>query len=136
MKHTVLFLALLFAATATACSRSDGGYQSASDQPSAEASTVGAPTDDCQDFTGKAKFGIDIADYAFTPPCITADGSASITVNNGDSVDHTFTIDGTQVDATVPAGEIFNGESAGLKPGEYEFHCRFHPSMTGTLTVN
>ena len=38
---------------------------------------------------------------------------------------------------TGPAGETFNGEpvSGVLEPGTYDFFCRFHPSMTGTITV-
>ena len=39
----------------------------------------------------------------------------------------TFTIDGTQVDVRINGGQTFNGESAGLAPGAYRFHCKILP---------
>ena len=38
---------------------------------------------------------------------------------------------------TIAAGETFNGEpvSGVVAPGTYDFRCRFHPAMTGTVTV-
>lgn len=130
----VVVLAVLLVSAGVACSKST---TSATSQPSAvaSASTGGGAASGCPDLSADNPFLITIQNMAFHPSCLTASSSASITIVNMDSVDHTFTIDGTQVDVTIAAGQTFNGESAGLKPGTYTFHCKIHPSMTGTITV-
>ena len=60
---------------------------------------------------------VTIQDLAFTPDCFAAASASSITIENKDTVTHTFTIDGTQVDVSIDGGQTFNGESAGLDPG-------------------
>ena len=42
---------------------------------------------------------------------------------------------GSEVDVAIQGGTTFNGESAGLAPGTYPFHCKIHPTMTGTVIV-
>jgi plastocyanin len=92
---------------------------------------------DCADLTAGDTFTITTVDFAFEPSCFTARADQGITIVNEDSADHTFTIAGTEIDVTIPAGETFNGESVSgvLEPGTYDFACRIHPSMTGTVTV-
>jgi plastocyanin len=87
------------------------------------------------DLSGDDPFTISIENFRWSPDCVMASGSASITVINDDAVDHTFTIPGTQVDAPLPGNQTFNGESAALAPGTYEFVCTIHPAITGTIIV-
>ncbi len=125
----VLSLALV----GTACSKSNTG--GASGSPTGAGSGSGCTEANAVDLTADNPFTITVKDFAFTPDCFKAASASSITIVNNDSVDHTFTIDGTQVDAPLPAGQTFNGESAGLAPGTYAFHCKIHTQMTGTIIV-
>jgi plastocyanin len=55
-------------------------------------------------------------------------------VKNNDPVDHTFTVTGTSIDIAASGGGG-GSATATLEPGDYEFHCRIHSTMKGTLTV-
>ncbi len=127
MRKSFIVLLAIVAMAGAACSKSGGS------------SAAGEPTDTggpaCSDLSGDNPFTITIHDFAFDPSCLTAASASAITVINEDSADHTFTMDDTQVDVTIAAGETFNGESAGLAPGDYHFHCKLHPTMTGMMTV-
>ncbi len=117
----------------TACSKNDSGGTGGS--PSGAGSASGCTDANAVDLTADNPFTITVKDFAFNPNCFKAASTSSITIVNNDSVDHTFTIDGTQVDAPLPAGQTFNGESAGLAAGTYQFHCKIHPQMTGSVIV-
>jgi len=134
MRKYLVVLVVLVVSTGFACSKSTPSATSGS-SPAASVAGGGETAAACPDLSADNPFVITIQNMTFEPSCFTAAGSSSITIVNMDSVDHTFTIDGTQIDVTIAAGETFNGESAGLKPGEYTFHCKIHPSMTGTVTV-
>lgn len=75
--------------------------------------------------------------YQFTPAKITVKQGDTITVSDTNpSTPHTFTITGTDIDvANDPMGS--QDVTIDLKPGTYDFFCRFHEGqgMTGTLTV-
>jgi plastocyanin len=87
------------------------------------------------DLSGDEPFTVTIENFAYDPPCFTASAASTITIENKDSVTHTFSIDGTQVDATINGLETFNGESPRLARGSYDFYCKLHPTMTGTIIV-
>lgn len=87
------------------------------------------------DLSGDDPFTVTIQDFAYDPPCFVAASTSTITIENKDGTPHTFSIDGTQVDVTIDGGKTFNGESAGLAPGSYDFYCKIHPTMTGTVIV-
>jgi plastocyanin len=73
--------------------------------------------------------------FAFTPTDVQARSGSEILIQNANaSTTHSFTVDGTSIDVTLEPGTT---ESAhiDLDPGTYLFHCRYHASMTGTLTV-
>lgn len=128
----LMFVVAAMALAVTACSGDDGGGATTS-----PGTTDGGASSDCVDLSSGDTFTITIAEFEFVPDCFTAKATQGITIENQDGADHTFTINDTQVDITVAAGETFNGDpvSGTLGPGTYDFRCRFHPSMTGTVTV-
>jgi len=70
----------------------------------------------------------------FTFSAAPARRGATVTVVNGDGVDHTVTADagGFNVKARGGASVSFR---APARPGTYTFFCSIHPEMTGTLVV-
>lgn len=130
MRRTLVVVMVVFAVTGAACSSGgDGG--SDGDGPSADCTA-----DNAVDLTGDDPFTVTIQDVAFHPGCFSARSASSITIENKDDVNHTFTIDGTQVDVPIGGGQTFNGEPAGLAPGTYPFRCRIHSTMKGTVIVS
>jgi plastocyanin len=89
--------------------------------------------DACADLTGSATFTITLKDNVFDPTCATAERSQGLTLTNEGGINHTFTIDGTQVDVEVPAGETSNLEpiNDALEAGTYTVYCRFHGTPDG-----
>jgi len=104
---------------------------------SGDAPGGGTADPSCVDLTSGDTFTITITDFAFGPSCLTVKASQGISIVNEDAADHTFTITGTQIDVTVPAGQTVNAEAVSgvVEPGTHDFFCRLHPSMTGTITV-
>ena len=135
MRKTLVVLISLTALAGAACS-SGGDDSGGSTGATGATSAAGCTADNATDLTGDDPFVVTIQDLAFSPDCFAAKSASSITIENKDSVTHTFTIDGTQVDVSINGGETFNGESAGLDPGTYPFHCKIHSSMTGTVIVS
>ena len=73
--------------------------------------------------------------FAFAPTAIEAKSGSEISVENANAgTPHTFTVDGTAIDLELSPGDV-EDVTIDLDPGAYDFHCRFHASMTGTLTV-
>ena len=91
----------------------------------------------CVDESGPSVFALVMKNTSFHPNCVIARSEQSIQIGNQDGVLHNFSITGTQVDVDVQPGKTFNGESAGLQPGTYQFFCKYHKSvgMTGTVVV-
>jgi plastocyanin len=123
MKRFGLFLAAmcLVAAFATAC----GGSSSTSEQ----SKTGSAPA-----MTGPAAATITIAGMGYGQP-VTVPPGAQVALKNNDSVEHSVTSDAAgkfSVDVEANGGGTL---TAPTEPGQYAFHCKYHPSMHGTLTV-
>jgi plastocyanin len=134
MKNTVKKLALfgaamfLVAAVATAC----GGSGTTEKTSSATATATASPTASAPATAGAAT--ITIAKMNFGEP-VTVSPGAQVAIKNGDSVEHSVTSDTSgqfNVDVEANQGGTLTAPSA---PGEYKFHCTYHPSMHGTLTV-
>ncbi len=128
MRNTLLFVLAALALVAVGCSSDDGGGGS-------EPAGGGCTEANATDLSADDPFTITVRDFEFQPNCFKAASASSITIVNEDSDDHTFTIPDTQVDAPLSGGQTFNGESAGLAPGTYDFLCTIHPDMTGTVIV-
>jgi plastocyanin len=136
MKRFGLFWAILclVAAFAAACGGSDTSTQeretgtatlTASPTGTAEATTAPAPA---------AAATITITTNSFGEP-ITVPPGAQITIKNEDPAEHSVTSDtpgkfDVHVDGTEE-GTL----TAPTEPGEYPYHCTYHPTMQGTLIV-
>lgn len=76
-----------------------------------------------------------IKDYKFTDTTNVAPG-ATVTIMNTDSEAHTVTSDtGKTFDVKIDPGKSAT-LTAPSKPGAYAYHCTFHASMHGSLTVS
>jgi len=78
---------------------------------------------------------LSIKDFAFDPDTLSAPGGqqAMVTITNADSVTHSFTLDDGGVSKDVPAGQTVDVTVPFPASATAGFHCKFHPSMTGTL---
>jgi plastocyanin len=76
-----------------------------------------------------------IKGFAFQPNTLSAPGGqqSTVTITNEDSVTHNFTLDDGGVSRDVPAGQTVEVTVPFPASGTAGFHCKFHPSMTGTL---
>ena len=77
---------------------------------------------------------ITIADMAFGQPLTVAPG-IQINIANNDSVEHSVTSDTAGAFDQDVDGHEKATLTAPSQPGEYPFHCSYHPTMKGTLIV-
>lgn len=82
-----------------------------------------------------APASIGISGFAFESGVIVAPGQ-TVQVPNGDGAPHTLSATGGEFDTGNVDGGQTGSFVAPTTPGTYEFFCRLHPSMTGTLTVS
>ena len=77
------------------------------------------------------------SNFAFDPDAITAHATHTVdlTFVNEDDTAHTFTIDELDVDIEAAGGEEATATFTPEELGSLEFYCKFHPAMTGELTV-
>jgi plastocyanin len=95
---------------------------------------------DCAAPSGDA--AVAIAGFAFDPSSLDVAIGATVTWTNEDGTQHTVTADDGSFDSrALSQGETFSqafnqtfGETFGTA-GTIPYHCQFHPSMTGTITV-
>jgi plastocyanin len=83
---------------------------------------------------GGATDSVTMVDNEFQPSSFTA-ASTSITVTNEGEALHSFTLPDGDIDQDVQAGESAEIDLSGLDAGSYDFNCKYHPEMTGSLTV-
>jgi plastocyanin len=126
MRKTLFALVAVLALAGAACS-------SDSSTPSDGGSSSGGGA--CAADTATATESITAAGFAFDPNCLTVATGGTISLSNGDTTTHSFTLDDAAADVSVdiPAGG--SAEATAPAAGTYGFHCRFHSSMTGTLIV-
>jgi plastocyanin len=88
------------------------------------------------DMGGGGSVTLTADNFAFDPAQVELAAGTEISVKNANgSTPHTFTVDGTDIDLELDPGEV-GSAALDLEAGEYAFFCRFHPQMTGTLTVS
>jgi plastocyanin len=130
MKRFGLFWAAmcLVAALLTAC----GGSSTSTQESKAETATATASGSEAT--SAPAAATITIANMSYGD-AITVPPGAKIAIKNGDSVEHSVTSD-TAGKFTVDVDGNEEGTlTAPTEPGDYAYHCKYHPSMHGTLTV-
>ena len=131
-RTALLAAAAAFAAVAllAACSGSSG-YGSSSPKTTA----AGVPAAHTSGTSGSA---ITIDNFAFSPTPLHVKHATKVTVTNKDSTTHTWTADsGSALMWTSP--DLPTGSSYSFtftKAGTYSYHCKIHPSMTGSVVVS
>jgi plastocyanin len=83
---------------------------------------------------GETTDSITMVDNEFQPSTFTA-ASTTLTATNDGQALHSFTLEAGDIDQDVPAGEDASIDLSGLDAGSYDFICKYHPEMTGSLTV-
>ena len=115
----------LVAALATGC-----GGSSNTTQATETATATASPTATAQ----ASAATITIASMNYGEP-VTVPAGAQIAIKINDSVEHSVTSD-TAGKFTVDVDGNEQGTlTAPIEAGEYAFHCKYHPSMHGTLIV-
>jgi plastocyanin len=112
----------------------DGGSASAT---TAAPETTSAPTTTAAGGGGDNEIQLVAANFAWdrTSLEMTAGSEVSVEVRNQDSAQHSFTFEAASVDEVVDGGEDATATFTAPAAGSYEFRCKFHGSMTGTVTV-
>ena len=130
MKRFGLFWAAmcLVAAVATAC----GGSSNTTQATGTETATATAEQTNGPAAASGAT--LTIANMSFGAP-LTVSPGAQITIKNDDSVEHSVTSDAAGKFNVEVDGKEQGTLTAPTEPGDYAFHCTYHPSMHGTLTV-
>ena len=136
MKRFGLFWAAmcLAAAFATACG---GSSTSTPEKESGTATATASPTATAGQTSGPAAAAaatMTIATMNFGAP-ITVPPGSQIAIKNDDSAEHSVTSDTAGKFDVDVEGKGQGTLTAPTDPGEYAFHCTYHPSMHGTLTV-
>jgi plastocyanin len=74
------------------------------------------------------------SNFAFQPQSVSVKVGTTITFQNGDSAPHTLTANNGAFDS----GQVGSGQSSSFtvsSAGTFPFHCKLHPSMTGTISA-
>ena len=75
------------------------------------------------------------ADFAFDPTELSVASGGSFEFTNEDDASHSFTSEDAGIDEEAAAGSSVTIDLGDVEPGTYDFVCRFHDNMTGTLEV-
>ena len=143
MRRLPVLVFTLFALVAlSACASSTSGTAApaatapsaapAASEPAASAPAAGGGG--CSASSEAPAVTVNIQNFAFAPPEVTAAVGETIGWTNGDSTAHTATTD----DGGCDTGNIAQNATAGLvfdAAGTYAYHCKIHPNMTGTITI-
>lgn len=87
--------------------------------------------------SGGGSVTVTAQDFSFSPTEVTipAGESVSVTLDNQDDVQHSFTVDDADVDIVADGTNSASGDVSIEGDQTLKFRCRFHSSMTGTLVV-
>jgi plastocyanin len=109
----------------------------ASQAPASEAPSAAAGGGGCAVAQAAGTVAVNIASFAFSPATVTAKVGDTITWTNSDSTGHTATVKGHESDCTTPTlAKGATGSITFSQAGSYDFFCKIHPTMTGTITVS
>jgi plastocyanin len=133
----VLAFSLFALVALSACASSTGGTTAPAASAPGAAPAGSAPAaagGGCSTSSEAAAVTVNIQNFAFDPPEVTAAVGETIGWTNADSAPHTATPD----DGGCNTGNIAQNATAGLvfdAAGTYTYHCSVHPNMTGTITI-
>jgi plastocyanin len=83
---------------------------------------------------GGGASAVTIQNFAFNPPTLSASVGTEVTWTNQDSTDHTVTFDsGGASSDNLAQGATYKQTFSSA--GSFTYHCKIHPTMTGTVTV-
>ena len=87
---------------------------------------------------GSGTVEVTAANFAFSPVLISVDAGTEIelTFTNDDDTQHSFTSDALAVELVVDGGGTDTTTFTAPDSGAAEFHCKFHPAMTGTIATD
>lgn len=72
--------------------------------------------------------------YRFTPKTITVKKGTKVVWTNGTDVEHNVTVKkGVKIDKDIEDGK--KASFTFTKKGTFQYHCEYHPYMTGTVVV-
>lgn len=138
----VIAASLLLVASSVACGSSDSGARPQNAQAAPESSPE--VHENC-DLLGGVGPRLGAVDNSFGPDCLTVRSDAVLYVQNLGKYDHTFTISAEEfgkapytVDVELPGNNPKPRPvelSGVLDVGTYEFFCRLHGAMDGTIEV-
>jgi plastocyanin len=104
-----------------------GGEEPATDNGDANGSEAGSN-------------GVEVVaeNFAFSPTSIPVEAGAEVelTFTNNDDTQHSFTAESLGVDLVVDGGSSDSATFTAPDSGEADFVCKFHESMTGTITTD
>ena len=83
---------------------------------------------------GETTDSVTMVDHEFQPSTFTAP-STTITVTNEGQALHSFTLPDSDIDQDVQAGESADIDLSGLDAGTHDLICKYHPEMTGSVTI-
>jgi len=78
---------------------------------------------------------VNIQGFSFGPADLTVEAGATVTWTNLDNADHTVTQTGGLVFKSPDLSTDATFEVRFDEPGAYQYICKFHPAMRGTITV-
>ena len=82
-----------------------------------------------------ASVSLTAQDLKFAPASLSAAAGSSIEFTNEDDAKHSFTASELDIDQEVNAKSSTTVDLADAEAGSYDFVCKFHPDMKGTLEV-
>lgn len=82
-----------------------------------------------------ANRAVAISGFSFSPASITVTVGDTVTWTNSDAQAHTATADDASFDTGTIAGSGGTGSATFATAGTFPYHCKIHPTMTGTVTV-
>jgi plastocyanin len=119
--------------TAAPASEAPAASESAAPAASESAATGEAA---CAPSTEAGTVSASIANFAFDPAAIAAKVGDVVAWTNNDSTAHTATVKSDPTCSTADLNNVDTGAIVFNVAGSYDFFCRIHPNMTGTIEVS
>jgi plastocyanin len=84
---------------------------------------------------GETTGALTMVDNEFQPSEFTAAGDSTLSVTNEGQALHNLTVAEGGIDQDVQAGESADVDLSGVQAGTYDLSCKYHPEMTGSITI-